>query len=79
PVVASRTGGTADLTGPDAAILVPPEDAGALATAIVAVLDDPQLAARLSEAGRARAAALPTAADAVTAARAVYRDVRPSR
>jgi glycosyltransferase involved in cell wall biosynthesis len=79
PVVASRTGGTADLTGPDAAILVPPEDAGALATAILAVLDDPDLAARLSEAGRARAAELPTAADAVTAARAVYRDVRPSR
>ena len=79
PVVASRTGGTADLTGPDAAILVPPEDAGALATAILAVLDDPELASRLSEAGRARAAALPTAADAVTAARAVYRNVRPSR
>ncbi len=79
PVVASRTGGTADLTGPDAAILVPPEDAGALATAILAVLDEPERAARLSEAGRARAASLPTAADAVTAARAVYRNVRPSR
>jgi glycosyltransferase involved in cell wall biosynthesis len=79
PVVASRTGGTPGLTGPDAAILVPPEDAGALAAAILAVLDDRELSARLSEAGRARAAALPTAADAVTAAMAVYRNVRPSR
>jgi glycosyltransferase involved in cell wall biosynthesis len=79
PVVASRTGGTPGLTGPDAAILVPPEDAGALAAAILAVLDDPVLAARLSEAARARAAALPSSADAVTAARAVYRDVRSCR
>ena len=79
PVVAAGTGGTPGLTGPDAAILVPPEDAGALAAAILAVLDDPVLAARLSEAARARAAALPSPADAVTAARAVYRDVRSGR
>jgi glycosyltransferase involved in cell wall biosynthesis len=79
PVVATRVGGTPGLTGPDAAILVPPEDAGALANAILAVVDDPAVAARLSAAGRARAAALPSADDAVTAALAVYRDVLSQR
>jgi glycosyltransferase involved in cell wall biosynthesis len=79
PVVATRVGGTPGLTGPDAAILVPPEDAGALADAILAVVDDRAVAARLSAAGRARAAALPSADDAVTAALAVYRDVLSQR
>jgi glycosyltransferase involved in cell wall biosynthesis len=75
PVVATRVGGTAALTGPDAAILVPAEDPAALADAILAVLDDPALAARLSEAARARAAELPSAADAVAAAQAIYQDL----
>src|SRR6185437_7950028 len=77
PVVASRVGGTPGLTGPDAAILVSPEDAGALSEAILSVLDDPARAARLSEAARFRASELPSAVDAVTAVRAVYAGLLP--
>jgi glycosyltransferase involved in cell wall biosynthesis len=73
PLVASRVGGIPDLTGQDAAVLVPPGDAAALADAVLSVLDDPALAARLSAAARARAAALPTQDDAVEAALELYR------
>jgi glycosyltransferase involved in cell wall biosynthesis len=73
PLVASRVGGIPDLTGQDAAVLVPPGDADALADAVLSVLDDPALAARLSAAARARAAALPTQDDAVEAALDLYR------
>ena len=72
PVVASRVGGIPELTGEDAALLVPAGDAGALSAAVQAVLDDPALAARLAAAARARGAGLPSAADAVDAALAVY-------
>jgi glycosyltransferase involved in cell wall biosynthesis len=72
PVVATRVGGIPALTGEEAALLVPPGDAGALADAILAVLDDRERAARLSTAARARAAALPSQADAVAAVLAVY-------
>jgi glycosyltransferase involved in cell wall biosynthesis len=73
PLVASRTGGIPGLTGEDAAVLVPPGDEAALAAAVLAVLDDPGLAARLGRAARARAAALPGEAAAVDAALALYR------
>jgi glycosyltransferase involved in cell wall biosynthesis len=73
PVVATSAGGTPGLTGEDAAVLVPPEDAGALAQAVQAVLGDAALAARLGLAARARAAAFPTEEDAVRQACALYR------
>ncbi len=72
PVVASRVGGIPELTGEDAALLVPAGDARALSAAVQAVLDDPALAARLAAAARARGAGLPSAADAVDTALAVY-------
>jgi glycosyltransferase involved in cell wall biosynthesis len=72
PVVATRVGGIPALTGPDAAVLVPPGDPDALGGAVRAVLTDPPLAARLRAAALARAATLPTEADAVAAIRAVY-------
>jgi glycosyltransferase involved in cell wall biosynthesis len=72
PVVASRVGGIPELTGEDAALLVPPGDHEALAAAVLAVLGDPALAARLAAAARARGAGLPSAADAAGAALAVY-------
>jgi glycosyltransferase involved in cell wall biosynthesis len=75
PLVASRAGGIPDLTGQNAAVLVPPGDVAALAAAVLAVLDDPGLAARLSEAARARAAALPGEAAAVDATLALYQRV----
>jgi glycosyltransferase involved in cell wall biosynthesis len=73
-IVASRVGGIPDLVGDDAAVLVPPGDAQALAAAVVAVLTEPPLAARLRTAAAIRGAALPTEADAVTAALAAYAD-----
>jgi glycosyltransferase involved in cell wall biosynthesis len=72
PIVATRAGGIPDLTGEDAALLVPPGDAQALAAAVRSVLTDQALAARLRTAARARAAALPGAGDAVTAVLASY-------
>jgi glycosyltransferase involved in cell wall biosynthesis len=74
-VVATRVGGNPELTGEDAAILVPPGDAPQLAEAVRAVLSDPALAARLREAAAARARALPDEDAAVAAALAEYRHV----
>jgi glycosyltransferase involved in cell wall biosynthesis len=71
-IVATRAGGVPGLTGEDAAVLVPPGDARALGAAVRAVLTDRALALRLRAAARARAAALPTAGDAVTAVLASY-------
>jgi glycosyltransferase involved in cell wall biosynthesis len=73
-IVATRVGGVPDLVGVDAAVLVGPGDAQALAAAVRGVLADPPLAARLRAAAAARGAALPTPADAVAAALAVYGD-----
>jgi glycosyltransferase involved in cell wall biosynthesis len=72
PIVASQVGGIPELTGTDAAILVPPADPARLATAVLAVLDDRELAARLSASARARARELPGPADAVAGVIAVY-------
>jgi glycosyltransferase involved in cell wall biosynthesis len=68
PIVASRVGGIPDLAGDDGALLIPPGDPGELAAAVLAVLDDPGLAARLAAAARARAGTLPTPAAAVASA-----------
>ena len=72
PVVATRVGGVPALTGEDGALLVPPDDAAALAAAVRAVLTDPALAARLAAGAAARAACLPSEADAVAAALSAY-------
>ena len=72
PIVATRAGGIPDLTGADAALLVPPDDPAGLAAAVRSVLTDPALAARLRAAARRRAAELPTPDDAVSAALACY-------
>jgi glycosyltransferase involved in cell wall biosynthesis len=55
PVVASNVASVPELVG-DAAILVDPDDASAIASALERVLDDDALRARLREAGIARAA-----------------------
>jgi glycosyltransferase involved in cell wall biosynthesis len=72
PIVATRVGGIPDLTGDDGALLVLPGDCGQLAAAVLAILDDQGLAARLSGAARARADALPSEAETVAAAVSVY-------
>jgi glycosyltransferase involved in cell wall biosynthesis len=79
PVVATRVGGIPELTGEDAALLVPPGDPGRLAAAVREVLTDPALAARLRMAALECALALPTEADAVTAALAEYRLITRKR
>ncbi|MDL4820327.1 glycosyltransferase [Actinomadura opuntiae] len=95
PLVAARVGGIpgmvgagdrpagagALLQGPEseAALLVPPGDADALARAVGRILDDPALAVRLGAAAAQRAAALPGEDDAVDQLAAVYRELSPAR
>jgi glycosyltransferase involved in cell wall biosynthesis len=78
PVVATRVGGIPDLTGAGA-LLVPPGDPAALAAAVLAVLDQPALAARLGRAARAKAASFPSEADALAAMLARYARVTARR
>jgi glycosyltransferase involved in cell wall biosynthesis len=73
PIVASDVPGVRDLTGDDAALLVPPGDPAALGDAVARVLDDAALAAGLGAAARSRCAALPAEADAVSSALDLYR------
>jgi glycosyltransferase involved in cell wall biosynthesis len=79
PVVATRVGGTPELTGKDAALLVPAGDPDELAGAVRAVLTDPALAARLRQAALDRARALPPPEDAVASALAEYARAAKSR
>ena len=72
PIVATRAGGTPDVTGEDAALLVPVGDPRRLADAVRSVLTDEVLAARLRTAAAARALALPDEDTAVLAALAEY-------
>ena len=75
PLVASRAGGIPDLTGEDAAVLVPVGDAGALAAAVLSVLRRSGAAARLRAAATERGGALPDSGEAVDSAVALYRRV----
>lgn len=63
PVVAARAGSVPEVVE-DAALLVPPGDASALAHGVERVLSDAGLRARLVEAGRGRADAFPAHATA---------------
>ena len=74
-IVATRVGGIPDLVDDDAALLVEPDDATALAVAVSAVLTDAALATRLRAAAARRGAALPTVDEAVAAALAAYAQV----
>jgi len=76
PLVATRVGGIAELTGDDGAVLVPPRDPGALAAAVSRLLDNPEAAARLAAAALARAALLPGEAAAVDQVLSLYRRLR---
>ena len=56
PLVTTTGGALPEVTGPsgEAALTVPPNDPGALATAILTMLGEPELRARIGAAGRAR-------------------------
>jgi glycosyltransferase involved in cell wall biosynthesis len=60
PVVSTPTGAIADLVGPDAGLLVPPGDAGALAAALDRALFEPNCYARLRAGARRARSRLPT-------------------
>ncbi len=77
PIVACQVGGIPDMTGP-AALLVPPGEPARLAAAVLRVLDDQALAGRLSAAAVARAAALPSVAEAIQAVLGVYGRLTPA-
>jgi glycosyltransferase involved in cell wall biosynthesis len=70
-LVATATGGTPRVVG-DAAVLVPYGDAPSLAAELQALLDDADRRTALGNAALRRAAELPSDADAVDAAEAVY-------
>lgn len=73
-IVATDVGGSGDVLG-EAAILTPAGDAAALARGIRLLATDPAERERRRSLARARAAQLPTEADAVEAAVRVYREV----
>jgi glycosyltransferase involved in cell wall biosynthesis len=72
PVVATAVGGLPDLVG-DAALLVPWNDASALAGAVRRIQADPRERGRLAQAGPRRAATWPGQAEALALARERYR------
>lgn len=59
PVVATRTGAIPDLVLPDAGIVLPPEDVGALRNALSFLLTDPNELVRFAQGARAARARLP--------------------
>jgi glycosyltransferase involved in cell wall biosynthesis len=74
PLVATAVGGVPDLVG-DAALLIPYGDPDALAEAVGSVLDNPEIAERLSDAGRAQAASWSDEPAVIDAVMAVYREL----
>jgi glycosyltransferase involved in cell wall biosynthesis len=70
-VVATDVGGTGEVAG-DAALLVPGGDPAALASALARAVTEPQTATDLRARALARAAELPSDADAVAQVSAVY-------
>lgn len=55
PVIATATGGTAELITPGSGLLVPSANAGALADAVERIIQDSTLRTRLGDSGRRRA------------------------
>ncbi|MFI2373254.1 glycosyltransferase family 4 protein [Streptomyces sp. NPDC018833] len=74
PLVATAVGGMPELVG-EAAVLVPYGDAGALASAVTALLADPSRREDLARAGRAQADTWPSEDDTIAQALSVYDEV----
>ena len=75
PLVASRAGGIPDLTGENGALLVPAGDAGALAGAVLSVLDESRRGGPAAGSATERGDALPDRGEAVDSAVTLYRRV----
>ncbi|MFI8344544.1 glycosyltransferase family 4 protein [Streptomyces sp. NPDC085639] len=71
PLVATTVGGVPELVG-EGAVLVPPGEAGALASAVTGLLADPDRRAALAAAGRAQASTWPSEDDTVAQVLSVY-------
>jgi glycosyltransferase involved in cell wall biosynthesis len=74
PVVATTVGGVPELAG-DAAVLVPPADAVAVARAVVDLLDDETRRDELARRGRKRASGWPDEDDTAREVAAIYRQL----
>jgi glycosyltransferase involved in cell wall biosynthesis len=68
-------GGVGEVVTPETGILVPPDDPGALAGAIVTLAGDPGLRARMGAAARARALELFSVARLVADVDALYTEL----
>ena len=80
PVVASAVGGLGEaVVDGESGLLVPPEDVGALASALTRLFDDPALRARLAAGGPARVASGYHVASMVAAYEDLYREVLAER
>jgi len=73
PLVATRVGGVPEMAPPDALVLVPPDDAAALADAIGATLLDTEAAEARAQRARRHVVAERSAAATARATEAVYR------
>ncbi|WP_030720061.1 glycosyltransferase family 4 protein [Streptomyces sp. NRRL F-2580] len=78
PLVATAVGGVPELVG-EGAVLVPPGDAAALASAVTGLLADPERRAALAVAGRAQAATWPSEDDTVAQVLSVYDELMERR
>jgi glycosyltransferase involved in cell wall biosynthesis len=75
PTVATDVGGTKEVVVPETGVLVPPNDAGALADAVVGLLEDPGRRKLMSQAARERHATQFTLERMVAETAAVYERV----
>ena len=74
PVVATDVGGVSELVG-DAAVLIPPGDAEAVAREVIALLDDGDRRRELARRGRQRAETWPDEDDTARRVAGVYREL----
>jgi glycosyltransferase involved in cell wall biosynthesis len=76
PVVATRVGGIPEIVIPgETGVLVPPDDADALASALRTLVADPDLCARMGRAGRERALAQFSYEQMITKFEAIFDEV----
>ncbi|WP_405941439.1 glycosyltransferase family 4 protein [Streptomyces sp. NBC_00207] len=78
PLVATAVGGVPELVG-EGAVLVPPGDAAALASAVTGLLADPERRDALAAAGRVQAATWPSEDDTVAQVLSVYDELMERR